>query len=100
MVPNPVGAPLAAGANCEALRHGVFTAPAPQEPGIRATGVAKIGPSKFKPASGASALVSTMLKGRPVRQNQLLARVQPLKTRFGPQWNPAWRNTSLNTMLA
>jgi len=66
---------LAAGANIDALRHGVFTAPAPHEVGTLVTGVAKIGPVKFNPSSGASALVSTMLNGRPVRQNQLVENV-------------------------
>ncbi len=41
-----------------------------------------------------------MLNGKPLRQNQLLERVQPPKTRLGPQWNPAWRNMSVSTKVA
>ncbi len=44
MVPKPVGAPLAGGANIDDVRHGVFTAPAPHEPGTLAVGEAKMTP--------------------------------------------------------
>ena len=44
MEPKPEGAPLAAGANCEALRQGEFTA-LPQVRETFVTGEAKITPS-------------------------------------------------------
>jgi hypothetical protein len=79
---------------------GEFTALV-QAPGILVAGEAKIallGP-KFNPSSGASALLSMIVNGKPLRQNQLLARVQPPKTRSGPKWKGACRNTSTTTRL-
>jgi hypothetical protein len=94
MVPKPDGVPLAAGANCEVFRHGEFTALV-QEVETLVNGEAKMTPLSFKPKSGANALLSTMVNGNPLRQNQLLESVHPPKTRFGPQWNPECRNMSL-----
>src|SRR5579863_2105702 len=99
MAPNPVGAPLAAGANCDASRQGVFTALV-QVRGIAVAGEAKTGPASLKAASAEEADVSTIVNGRPLRQNQLLESVQPPNTLLGPHFIPACRNMSVNTKLA